>query len=376
LLGKVKKGSSSMPLICPASRLRLLAPLLGFGLAAACSPATPASDPSPAGSGGSKMTGGSGSAASGGNSGQGGNVGSGGASNGGSSGGATPGNSGGSGATGGSSGSGAGGSGGNSGTGGTGSGGASGDAAGSAPDGTSGGTGGAGGTAPTEKFSFFTASMASMLKLAKNPKGFGGDLRYGQPDGLSGADKICSEIAESVMPGAAAKGWRAFLSAEKGPAGTPVNAIDRVGEGPWYDRKGRLIAMKKSDLQNARPLGADPTIINDLPNENGLPNSHPTPGKTEEDDNHHFLTGSTAMGTLDATNTCLSWTTTETTPTTRPRTGFSFVAGGRRHWINGQVEGGCGAGVAVEPNGPADPSMHFVGSGGGYGGIYCFALKP
>jgi hypothetical protein len=379
LLGKVKKGSSSMPLIClasrrPASRLRLLAPLLGFGLAAGCSPATPASDPSQAGSGGSKMTGGS---ASGGNSGQGGNVGSGGASNGGSSGGGTPGNAGGSNATGGSGAGGASSSGGSGGGGsGSGSGGASVDAAGSTPDGTSGGTGGAGGTAPTEKFSFFTASMASMLKLAKNPKGFGGDLRYGQPDGLSGADKICSEIAESVMPGAAAKGWRAFLSAEKGPAGTPVNAIDRVGEGPWYDRKGRLIAMKKSDLQNARPLGADPTIINDLPNENGLPNSHPTPGKTEEDDNHHFLTGSTAMGTLDATNTCLSWTTTETTPTTRPRTGFSFVAGNRRHWINGQVEGGCGAGVAVGPNGPADPSMHFVGSGGGYGGIYCFALKP
>jgi hypothetical protein len=374
-----------MSLIRPASSVRVVRPLSArplrcFGFATAlfsliaCSPATPGPSDSATGGSGARGGGAGGSTATGGKGGSPSNTGGSGAGTGGSGSSATGGSgSGGTGSGSGGAGAGSGGKGG-SGSGGSGQGGTSGgDAGGPSGDAGTGGT--AGSTPPGERFSFFTASMAAMLKLAKDPKGFGGDLRYGQADGLTGADKICTDIAEMAVPGSGAKGWRAFLSAEKGPQGTPVNAIDRVGEGPWYDRKGRLIAMTKADLLFDRPRGADPAIINDLPNENGLPNSHPVPGQPE-DDNHHFLTGSTAKGTLDATNTCLSWTTQETTPTTRPRTGFSFVAGGRRHWINGQVEGGCGAGVAVEENGAADPSMHFVGSGGGYGGIYCFALKP
>ena len=81
------------------------------------------------------------------------------------------------------------------------------------------GSGAAGTTAvPTERFSFFVTSYAAMQRLSKSTSGFGGDLRYGQADGLSGADKICTEIAESSMPGSGAKGWRAFLSVTKGPA--------------------------------------------------------------------------------------------------------------------------------------------------------------
>jgi len=34
------------------------------------------------------------------------------------------------------------------------------------------------------------------------------------------------------MPGSGVKGWRAFLST------TTEDAIDRIGEGPWYDRVG------------------------------------------------------------------------------------------------------------------------------------------
>lgn len=90
----------------------------------------------------------------------------------------------------------------------------------------------------TEHFSFFVTSFAALQRLAKSPDGFGGDLRYGEPDGLAGADKICREIAESSMPGAGSKTWRAFLSVTKGPDGMPVHAIDRIGNGPWYDRLG------------------------------------------------------------------------------------------------------------------------------------------
>jgi hypothetical protein len=272
--------------------------------------------------------------------------------------------------------------------------------------GTSQSMAGSTGPAPTtEHFSFFVTSYVAMQRLAKSPNGFGGDLRYGQADGLAGADKICTEIAETSMPGAGAKGWRAFLSVTKGPNAEPVHAIDRVGSGPWYDRLGRLVAMTRSDLLNARPKGADPAIINDLPNEDGVPNH--APSGTMQEDNHDFLTGTNNMGQLfnaDWKFTCHDWTSTvgtDGTPRvghTWPRGGGSSGPGGRPgaaapiagsggfvggmggidtvNWMSALTEAGCAAGASLVEMGPPNPSNPTVGSGGGYGGIYCFALTP
>src|SRR6185295_9052963 len=102
------------------------------------------------------------------------------------------------------------------------------------------GTGGA-----TVPFSFFMTSQAGLARLANNANGFGGDLRFNKADGLTGADEICKQLAEASMPGNG-KTWRAFLSVTRGPAGTPVNAIDRIGDGPWYDRRGRVFALTKA----------------------------------------------------------------------------------------------------------------------------------
>jgi hypothetical protein len=224
------------------------------------------------------------------------------------------------------------------------------------------------------KFSFFITSLVAMRRLSKSQNGFGGDLRYNTPDGLTGADKICTEVAESQRAGAGAKEWHAFLSVSKGPDGMPVNAIDRIGEGPWYDFMGRLVAMNKAALMNTRPMGADPAILNDLPNEFGIPNHKPDLGMPAVD-NHHVLTGSDMSGHFySAASTCKDWTAL--TGAGRPRIGFSWIAGGRNHWISGQDEGGCGAGVNVGETGGSDPSNPIVGSGGGYGGIYCFARVP
>ena len=275
-----------------------------------------------------------------------------------------------------------------SGAGGAGAGGAGAGGAGAGGAGAGGGGGvGAGGSGAgsgmsdagaanaLEPFSFFMTSLAGMQRLADDPLGFGGDLTYGQADGLSGADKICEDLAEASMPGSAVKQWRAFLSVKAGPNGKQVDAITRVGEGPWYDRKGRLVAMTKDALLSERPEGADPAIIEDLPNEDGVPNKQPDP-TMDPVDNHHVLTGSDAQGKLyGATATCDDWTSTDKA-SGRPRVGFSFTAGGRVHWISGQDEGGCGAGVAIEENGGSDPNNPIVGSGGGYGAIYCFALSP
>ena len=229
------------------------------------------------------------------------------------------------------------------------------------------------------KFSFFVTGMKNLYAMSGNPtKGFGGDFRFGETGagaGLKGADKICATIAEISMPGSSVKGWRAFLSVTADPFGKQGNAINRIGEGPWYDRTGRLLAPKKADLLNQRPMNGDPTIQSDLPNEYGIPNHRPDPTKPEED-NHHFLTGSTATGTLyGATATCKDWTTNATNAG-RPRIGFSFPEGGRINWLSGQDEGGCGAGAVLIDLGGSDPSNPIVGSGGGYGGFYCFALNP
>ena len=115
------------------------------------------------------------------------------------------------------------------------------------PKDSGGGTGGGTSDASGVRFSFFVTSQAAMVALSGNAKGFGGDLRFGEADGLTGADKICTQTAERGMAGNG-KTWRAFLSVTKGPGGAAVNAIDRIGNGPWYDRQGRLIAMSKADL--------------------------------------------------------------------------------------------------------------------------------
>ena len=306
-----------------------------------------------------------------------------------------------------------------------------------------------------ERFSFFVASFKSLQALSGNEAGFGGDLRYGETGagaGLRGADKICSEIAEISMPGASKKRWRAFLSAVEGENGEQVNAIDRIGEGPWYDRLGRVFALKKADLFQDRPNGIDVAIAHDFTNEEGIPNQKPDPNQPSVD-NHDILTGTNDKGQLySSTATCKDWTSALGDPATegRPRVGHSWdrmaddllvepqrgmkmladggvgvitddqadggpgfhtersdgdtmfgsVDGGMppmgvhtkgpimiggpgeaghgsgQHWMSTLDEAGCAPGANLIQDGPPKLANPTVGSGGGYGGIYCFASAP
>jgi hypothetical protein len=222
-----------------------------------------------------------------------------------------------------------------------------------------------------------------MQRLSGSQEGFGGDLRFGRRDGLEGADEICRQIAETSLPGSGGKGWRAFLSVTRGPGGQAVHAIDRVGEGPWYDRLGRLVAKNKADLAQTRPNG-DLRIVDDLPNEDGVPNQAPDGQKV---DNHDVLTGSDSMGRLFSTNwsaTCHDWTS-KVGSDGQPHVGHSWPRrvgpgpDGRRFgesWMSVLDEAGCAPGVNLVQTGGPDPRIRTVGSGGGYGGIYCFALSP
>ena len=239
-------------------------------------------------------------------------------------------------------------------------------------------------------FSFFVTSIVAIRDLSGSQDGFGGDLRFGETGpgaGLRGADKICTTIAERSMPLSGGKQWRAFLSVSDGGDGNPVHAIDRIGTGPWYDRTGRLFAPSIPDLLHTRPANGDPTIRDDFPNEDGVPNHQPDPNMAEVD-NHDMLTGTNDQGHLYSPNaTCLDWTANQGNEAVEgePRVGHSWPrgfggpgpgGGNIDSWMNSLTESGCAPGINLIETGPPDPNSNTVGSGGGYGGFYCFALNP
>lgn len=257
-----------------------------------------------------------------------------------------------------------------------------------------------GGAIELPRFSFFVTSLRALQELSGSQAGFGGDLSFGETGpgaGLRGADKICATIAERSLPGSSVKQWRAFLSVTDDGTGKPVHAIDRIGNGPWYDRLGRLLAPTRADLLHDRPSNGDSAIANDFPNEDGVPNHAPDPTQGQVD-NHDMLTGTNAQGQLYSTTaTCLDWTgkAGDKTREGRPRVGHSWPrsgggggggpggGGGRdggsinsANWMSSLDESGCAPGVNLIETGPPSNTANTVGNGGGYGGFYCFALTP
>jgi hypothetical protein len=299
------------------------------------------------GSGGNRAGGASGSNATGGSAGSGSGSGGASAASGGSSG-----------ATGSS-------AGGNAGTGGAGSGGSGAGGTGSSTGGASGsgGSSGTGGSAGTGASAGAGGAGGSGNMDTAGPAEAGGN-----PGGLTGADKICQDIASEV--GAGQKTWRAFLSAIKGPDGQPAHAIDRIGSGPWYDRNGRLIAMNRAGLLSGpRPAGTAQAIA-DLANERGQT-------QKQFGDNHDVITGSNKMGMLnstDPTSTCSDWTSAAATASRGLMCGHSWSRVGSQHWLNEHSVPGCGPGVNLRDNTVMPGNC--IGCNGGYGAIYCFALTP
>ena len=212
-------------------------------------------------------------------------------------------------------------------------------------------------------FSFFVTSLLAMRELSGSEDGFGGDL-----GGLDGADAICQQIAAGQ--GFGGKSWRAFLSVTSGTDGAPVHAIDRIGDGPWYDRNGRLVAEDIAGLTGTRPAG-DPQIANDLPDEYGI-------GLLAQfGDAHDVMTGSDELGRLSSMeprSTCHDWTSAGGTDTENiVRVGHTWPRMPDQSWIDAHQMPGCEPGVVLEIMTPPGPC---VGCQGGWGGIYCFALTP
>jgi hypothetical protein len=79
--------------------------------------------------------------------------------------------------------------------------------------------------------------------VTSTPIGKGGDLV-----GVEGADAHCQQLASTV--GAGNKTWHAYLSGPETPQAKGANARDRIGNGPWQNAKGVVIAQNVDDLHS------------------------------------------------------------------------------------------------------------------------------
>jgi hypothetical protein len=190
---------------------------------------------------------------------------------------------------------------------------------------------------PAANMSFFVTST--------NP-GKGGNL-----GGLAGADAHCQALATAV--GAGNKTWHAYLST------STVNAKDRIGNGPWYNEKGVMIAKDVADLHSdnnkisaATALTEKGTAPNYLAGDPPAPVAQPL--------QHDILTGSDEHGM--ATNmTCNNWTDGGDAQATLGHADRMGRNPGLNSWVDIHPSQGC--------------SMEKLVPTGGAGLFYCFATN-
>ncbi len=176
--------------------------------------------------------------------------------------------------------------------------------------------------------SFFVTSVGSGKA--------GGDL-----GGLEGADATCQALADAVGEGA--RTWQAYLST------STVDARDRIGEGPWYNFDGDMVAVDVVTLHAEGLSNGDPQHMLD---ENG--NVAPV-------NEHDILTGSQEDGTYLADAACNDWTSSDGSD--QARVGHSDIPMNPMFspsWNSAHTVNGCGPGN--------------LQSTGGAGRLYCFAI--
>jgi len=202
-------------------------------------------------------------------------------------------------------------------------------------------------TPPRGPMSFFITSAGI---------GKGADL-----GGLAGADAHCQKLGAAA--GAGSKTWRAYLSvpgtfpSATAAAVPAVHARDRIGNGPWFNAKGELIARDLAHLHNGNNLSKETAL-----DERG----NVVRGRGDTPNEHDILTGSRSDGTAFAPQTdttCKSWTSS---------TDGSAIVGHHdrsgpmpenwaRSWNFSHQSAGCSQEALVRT--------------GGAGRLYCFAAN-
>jgi hypothetical protein len=114
--------------------------------------------------------------------------------------------------------------------------------------------------------------------------GKGGDL-----GGLEGADRHCQSLAKAA--GAGGRTWRAYLSTQAPKFSEPgwVNARDRIGNGPWQNAKGVVIARNLEELHSDRANVTKDTALDER--------GRPVNDRSMKPNKHDILTGSRPDGT-------------------------------------------------------------------------------
>lgn len=183
--------------------------------------------------------------------------------------------------------------------------------------------------------------------LTSNGPGDGANL-----GGLEGADAHCAMLAEAA--GVSGKTWRAYLSTTGGDA--PVNARDRIGDGPWVNAKGVQVASDVDDLHSDN---------NKLSKEGSLSESgEQINGRGDSPNRHDILTGADLMGmafTDGEDHSCADWTSNSADGSAQ--VGHHDRTGGGANptsWNNAHPSRGCG-------------QADLQGTGGD-GLYYCFAI--
>ena len=179
--------------------------------------------------------------------------------------------------------------------------------------------------------------------------GKGGDL-----GGLAGADAHCQSLAAAVEAGH--RTWRAYLSTQVIDDKPAVNARDRIGNGPWGNAKGVVIATNleslmydNSNINYQHALTEKGHSVNSR-----IMNNAPI--------KHDILTGTRIDGTAFPAGddrTCSNWTSSDK--------GSAMVGHSDRHrgsnpgspWNTAHPSRGCS-------------QENLVGTGGD-GLFYCFA---
>ena len=170
--------------------------------------------------------------------------------------------------------------------------------------------------------------------------------------GLAGADAHCQSLAAAV--GAGDKTWRAYLSTT-GPGG--VNARDRIGDGPWQNVAGVVVARDVDVLHYENNLTKE-TVLNEL--------GEMTPGRGDTPNQHDILTGSYLDGTAvasDGDTTCGNWTSNADGEGSAMVGHFDRTGGGPNpnSWNSAHGSRGC--------------SQANLQATGGNGYYYCFAAN-
>ncbi len=214
------------------------------------------------------------------------------------------------------------------------------------------------GQQPQPPMSFFVTS--------KTPTG------TGNLGGLAGADQICQNLAAAA--GAGNRTWHAYLSTEARPGVPAVNARGRIGDGPWHNAKGIMIAGGVADLHGDQQRDRNAIRLTTVLDEKGAQ----VPGMPQE---HDILTGSDSGGrafTDGTDHTCMNWTSDAmTVPPTADQAKEGVPASRARAMIGHSDRGLQGAGntswnASHMTQGCSKQSL--INSGGA-GRFYCFAIN-